>query len=249
MPQGSTLLQLLRGLNKDELQAIARRCEWCRVRKTDVPVQELSKRIRESIDNNVNRGNITYTDAMQDIRDEVLTPGPDPVTTKIRTILRTVPPAKHIGEIRIEEEWFSAQVYGALWANLHGPYTVHLEHQLNSRSRPTADIYVESHHNDGDYLIEMKLAKSDAGDENSPKIRGSDIKTQLRKYHRIIEEDNGRKRERTFLCIIGEDKEAYSQDVSRKSQPVSEYIDGVSATVDDIPDEFDRTEVVSNTRY
>jgi len=249
VPQGSTLLQLLRGLNKAELQAITRRCEWCRVRKTDVPFQELSKRVRESIDNNVDRGNITYRDAMEDIRKEVLIPGPDPVTTKIRNTLRTVPPAKHIGEIRIEEEWFSAQVYGALWASLHGPYTVHLEYQLNSRSRPTADIYVESDHNDGDYLIEMKLAKSGNENENNHKIRGSDVKRQLRKYHRVIEEDNGRKRERTFLCIIGEDKEAYSQDVSRKSQPVSEYIDGISSTVDDIPDEFERTEVVSNTCY
>lgn len=103
IPQGSTLLQLLRGLNKAELQAIAERCEWCRVRKTTIPVSTLSKRIRESIDTNVEKGNVTYAEAMADIRDTVLVPGADSVAGKIRTHLRTVPTATHIGEVRIEE--------------------------------------------------------------------------------------------------------------------------------------------------
>jgi hypothetical protein len=240
MPQGSTLLQLLRGLNKAELQAVAERCNWCRVRKTDVPVRDLSKRVRESIDSNVDKGNITFSEAMQDIRDEVLIPGPDSVAGKIREHLRNVPTAAHIGEVRIEEEWFSAQIYGALWASIERPYSVHLEYQLNSRSRPTADLYVKSDRNEGDYLIEVKLA---------PIKNGEKVKRQLKKYHRAIENDLGRSRERTFLCIIGEDTEIDTYDESRKSKPLSEYVDGVPSTVDEIEGEIPRTEVVSNTIF
>jgi len=239
MPQGSTLLQLLRGLNKQELKAIVHRCWWCKVRKTDIPVKELSKRIRKSIDDNVRKGNITYSEVMRDIRDEVLIPGPDSVAARIRNILRTIPPSTHIGEVRIEEEWFSAQIYGALWATIKRDYTVHLEYQLNSRSRPTADIYVRSHDNSGDYLIEMKLAPIDSGEKT---------KRQLKKYHRAIQRDLGRKRERTFLCIIGEDVEVSNENNSRKSQPLSEYIEGIPSTIDEIENELERTEVISNTR-
>lgn len=78
MSKGSPLLQFIRGFNKPELQAIPRRCEWCGVRETDVPASELSSRIRESIKRNVDAGNITYTDAMQDIRLKVLRFGPTP---------------------------------------------------------------------------------------------------------------------------------------------------------------------------
>lgn len=240
MPQGSTLLQLLRGLNKAELQAIPERCEWCQVRKTNVKIDDLSIRIRQSIDSNVNKGNITYAAAMRDIRDEVLVPGSDSVTGKIRRQLRKVPTSTHIGQVRIEEEWFSAQVFGALWASIERPYTVHLEYQLNTRSRPTADLYVESENNTGDYLIEVKL---------SPIGNGEKVKRQLKKYHRAIENDLGRTRERTFLCVIGADTDIDTYDKSRKSKPLSEYIDGVPSTIDEITEEIVRTEVVSNTLF
>lgn len=238
MPQGSTLLHLLRGLNKTELQAIPERCEWCHVRKTDIPVRELSKRIRESIDTNVEKENITYSEAMRDIRDEVLIPGPDSIAGKIRWHLRNIPSATHVGDVRIEEEWFSSQIYGALWASIERPYIVHLEHHLNTRSRPTADLYVESKHGRGDYLIEVKLSPIDNGEQ---------VKRQLKKYHRAIEKDLKRDRERTFLCVIDQDADVETCDASGKSKPLSEYIDGVPNTVDEIEAELDQTEVVSNT--
>jgi hypothetical protein len=238
MPQGSTLLQLLRGLNKQELEAIIDRCDWCRTRKTDVSAQELSKRIRKSIDRNVERGNTTYSEVMRDIRDQVLVPGPEPVAAKIRNQLRSLPPSAHVAEIRIEEEWFSAQLYGALWASIERPYKVHLERQLNTRNRPEADVYVESKTGNGDFLIEVKLA---------PIENGQEVRRQIVKYHRAIEEDMNRTRTRTFLCVIGEDAELESRDGSRKSEDLSEYFNGVPSTVDEIPKELPRTEVISNT--
>lgn len=238
MPQGGTLLQLLRGLNKAELQAVADRCEWCRVRKTDVPASELSKRVRDSIENNVQKGNITYADAMRDIRDDVLIPGPDPMATKIRRQLRAVPPTTHIGEVRIEEEWFSAQLYGALWASIDRPYEVHLERQLNTRNRPAVDIYIESEVGAGDYLVEVKRA---------PIENGARVRRQLVKYHRAVDEDLNRDRARTFLCVIGEDVELETREGSRKSEDLSTYLEGVPSTVDEIERDLPRTEVLSNT--
>jgi len=70
----------------------------------------------------------------------------------------------------------------------------------------------------------------------------------LRKYHRAIQGDLGRDRERTFLCIIGEDIEVDNDNNSRKSQPLSEYIEGIPSTIDEIEDELEQTEVISNTR-
>jgi hypothetical protein len=238
MPRGSPLLHFIRGLNKDELQAISERCEWCNVRKTNVPAGDLSKRVRKSIKNNVEKDNISYEEAMQDIRDEVLIPGPDPLANKIRYHLRSTPAATHIGEVRIEEEWFSAQLYGALWASIKRPYTVKLERQLNTRNRPTTDIYVESEEDDGDYLIEVKRAPVDNGEA---------VREQLERYHRAMQEDLGRKRERTFLCVIGENVDLERKSGSRKSENLSEYLEGVPSTVDEISDDLPRTEVVSNT--
>jgi hypothetical protein len=200
-------------------------------------VSDLSKRIRKSLVRNVENGNVTYSDAMREIRDKVLIPGPDSVAGKIRWHLRNVPAATHIGEVRIEEEWFSAQVYGALWASIERPYNIHLEYQLNTRSRPTADLYIKSKQDTGDYLIEIKRA---------PISNGEAVRRQLNKYHRAIQNDQERERERTFLCVIGEETEIGTTGQSRKSTPLSEYIDGVPSTIDEIAGEMKRTEVVSN---
>lgn len=237
MAQGSTLLQLLRGLNKQELQAIPERCDWCRVRKTNVPVQDLSKRIRSSIEQNVTKENITYSEAMRDIRDEVLIPGADSVPAKIRAILRETPVSTPIGDVRLVEEWFSAQLYGALNASIVRPYTVKLERPLNTRSRPSADVYVESDQRDGDYLIEVKRA--------SQIDNGKAAQRQLKRYHEAITSDLGRERAGTFLCIIGEDQELETLGESKRNRDLSEYMD-VPTTIDKIEQKLTRTEVVAN---
>lgn len=238
MPQGSTLLQLLRGLNKAELQAIPDRCGWCKVRDTDVPVQELSKRIRSSIDSNESKGNITYSEAMRDIRDKVLITGADTIPAKIRTNLRDTPVATPVGDVRLVEEWFSAQLYGALNASIKRPYTTKLEYSLNTRSRPSADIYLESDRDEGDFLIEVKRA--------SQIDNGKEVKRQLKRYHEAIQEDLRRSRSRTFLCVIGADEDLERLGETKKGRDLSEYMD-IPSTIDEIEGELTRTEVVANT--
>lgn len=241
MPQASPRLQLLRGLKKEELQVIPDRCQWCHVRETNVPVDNLSQRIRKSIDDNVSKGNITYAEAMRDIRIEVLLPGSKTVTQKIRTTLRETPVAISEGggdTGGARESWYTAQLYGALSTAIIRPYTVKLEHALNHRNKPKPDIYVESQANDGDYVIEVKRA--------SANLRAADIGRQLSKYHRAISQDQRREREMTFLCIVGEDEGMDTIGKSRKSTPLAEYM-AVDPPIDELEENLERVEVISCT--
>lgn len=241
MSRGSPHLQFLRGFTKDELQAIPDRCDWCRVRKTSTSTDELSKYIRESIERNVSNGNITYTEAMADIRRKVLIPGPETVAQKIRNMLRETPVSTLPGENTDGDaatNWYIAQYYGALTASIVRPYTVKTDYPLNIRHRPSADIYVESDQGDGDYLIEIKSVLS---------VRNTQaVKRQLERYHQAIETELGRMRERTFLCIVGIDLEPSTYGESRKSRPLPEYMD-VPSTISEVEDDLERVEVISNS--
>lgn len=83
------------------------------------------------------------------------------------------------------------------------------EYRLDVHNRPSADLYVEFHTDEGDHLIEMKRAL--------PNLKAQDIKRQLERYHKAMEMGLGRTRERTFLCIVGEDTEPATYGESRKS--------------------------------
>jgi hypothetical protein len=174
---------------------------------------------------------------MRDIRDEVLIPSANTVPAKIREILRETPVATPIGDVRLVEEWFSTQLYGALNTSIVRPYTVMLERPLNTRSRPSADVYVQSDQQDGDYLIEIKRA--------SKIDNGNEVQRQLTRYHEAISSDLGRERARTFLCVLGEDKDLETLGESKINQDLYEYLD-VPTTIDEIEQELTRTEVVAN---
>ncbi|WP_337653130.1 hypothetical protein [Halomontanus rarus] len=79
-----------------------------------------------------------------------------------------------------------------------------------------------------------------------PNLKPQDVKRQLERYHKAMEMGLGRTRERTFLCIVGEDMEPATYGESRKSRPLSEYM-AVPSTVDELEDELERVEVISNT--
>ncbi len=241
MARGSPHLQFLRGFTKDELQCIPVRCDWCQVRKTDASTNELSKYIRDSIERNVSKGNITYSEAMADIRREVLIPGPETLPQKIRTTLRETSISTSTGggdNGSAPEHWYTAQLYGALSASVVRDYSVKTEHRLDVRNRPSADIYIESDNDQGDYLIEVKSATSVSGTPT--------IKRQLERYHQAIETGLGQTRERTFLCIVGQDMEPSTYGDSRKSRPLSEYMN-VPSTIDELTEDLERVEVISNT--
>jgi len=228
MSNGTPLLRFIKGMTLAELNAIRRRCEWCNVRDYDNK-SDLAIRIRDSINRSVENGDLTYSEAMQDIRLQVLIPGPATVETTVRQALREAPIADPTGDIRLIEEWFSAQLYGHLSAKVHDPYEVYLGYEVNHRNRHQADIYL--HNTDGgeDILIEVR---------RDGEIRnGKQVKREIQKSRRHIDGRPDLDHQKTFLCIV---TEKYIPE--EKGQP-SEFLD-IPSTVDEIESEIDDLEVV-----
>lgn len=235
MPQGSPILQFLRGMTRDELDAVRKRCDWCRVRRFDNK-RDLSRRIRDSIERSVDSGGLTYTDAMSDIRRKVLISGPETTEQKIRNALRNTPVSAPVGDIRLVEEWLSAQLFGALNAKVRQPFEVYLEYPLNNQTRSQADLYVRHTEEGRDFLIEVKR-----GGEIS---NGESVKRQIEKYHQDIEQRHDLQLGKTFLCIIGE-KHEIEEPENSETATLSDYFN-VPSTLDDIETEITGLEVVHN---
>lgn len=237
MPQGSELLQFIRGMTLDELNAIRRRCDWCQVRTYD-DKQDLSRRVKNSIKRSVESDQLTYAEAMADIRREVLTPGVATAEKTIRTVLEQTPVSAPVGDVRLVEEWLSAQLYGSLYAEFEPipQYDVFIEYPLNHRTRSQADLYIENTGNHGDFLVEVKRA----GEIDN----GNEIKRQLQKYFRDIDARRDLTLGRAFLCIIGETTPEYSPEET-ESMDLSEFVD-IPSTLDDLEDRMNNLEVVLN---
>lgn len=237
MPQGSPLLQFLRGMTLAELDAVRKRCDWCRVRSFDGK-RDLSKRVRKSIKRSVDSSDLTYADAMKDIRLKVLIPRPETTEQVIRKTLRETPVSTPVGEIRLVEEWFSAQLFGALNAKLYVPFDVFLEYTLNHRTHSRADLYVQHIENGADFLIEVKRAGQIKN--------GNEVKRQIEKYHDDINQRRDLSLNKTFLCVIGENRASEGTDESSDTPRLSNEVD-IPFTLDDIEAEFDNLEVVVNS--
>lgn len=189
--QGGELLQLLRGLDQQELKAIRRNFDWCSIEPYDGH-RSFTKRLRDSIDRAVSRGDTTYSGFMESLRDEILKPGPYLTETRVKRVLRDVPVSMSpIGKKRKTEEWLSAQLYGALQNEFQDSFNVYVEHTLHPHSRERADIYLESVGGETTYLVESKVASS--LNQNIKKTEG-----QLELYDELVSE-----RDHTFVVIFG----------------------------------------------
>lgn len=237
MPQGSELLQFIRGMTLDELNAIRRRCDWCRVRSYE-DKQDLSKRVKNSIKRSVENDRLTYAEAMADIRRQVLIPGEKTAEQTIRTALEETPVSAPVGDIRLVEEWLSAQLYGSLYAEFdrRTQYEVYIEYPLNHRTRSQADLYVENTGEGGDFLVEVKRA-GEIGN-------GNQVERQLQKYFRDIDSRRELTLEKAFLCIIGETTPEYSPEETDEMD-LSEFVD-IPSTLDDLEDRMENLEVILN---
>jgi hypothetical protein len=166
---------------------------------------------------------------MQTLRDDIL-PRPNKPVTQIREVLEEIQLSETpIGRERKDEEWFSAQLFGALQAALGDDYAVYLEHELDEYRRDRADIYIE-HPEAGGFLIESKLATSLS--ENISATRG-----QLRRYHDTIDD-----RAHTFVFVVGHiEDDAYGR-ANDGQQPISDYTNIPSSFAD--LEELPKTTVV-----
>lgn len=237
MPQGSELLQFIRGMTREELNAVRRRCDWCRVRKFENK-RDLSKRVKDSIKRSVDNGQLTYAEAMGDIRREVLIPRPATTEQMIRRTLKETPVSAPVGDIRLEEEWLSAQLYGSLYAKFEPrqQYDVYIEYPLNHRTRSQADLYIEDAGGDGDFIIEVKRA----GEIDN----GNKVERQLEKYFRDIDNRRDLSLQKAFLCIIGETDPSYTEEETENME-LSDFVD-IPSTLDDLQQRIDDLEVVLN---
>lgn len=234
MSQGTPLLRFIKGMTIDELNAIRRRCDWCGVRTYDDKA-DLSMKIRDSIKRSVDNDSLTYRNAMRDIRLQVLIPRPETVETTVRQTLAEAPITDPTGDVRLIEEWFSAQLYGALTSKVHDPYDVFLEYEVNNRSRHQADVYVRHGEGGGDLLIEIKR---DGEIEN-----GEEVKRQIQRYRRHIETRSDLSHRMTYLCIITEkDRSQWDPE----SMVLSDFLN-VPATLDNVESEIDDLKLVITT--
>jgi hypothetical protein len=223
---------MLRGLDQFELRAIRRRCDWCNIEPFDTK-QSFTKRLRDSVDSAVDRDDLTYGEFMQVLRDDIL-PRPHRPVTQIREVLESIQLSETpIGRERKDEEWFSAQLFGALQAALGDDYAVYLEYELDEYRRDRADIYIEQS-DGGGFLIESKLATSLS--ENISATRG-----QLRRYHDTIDD-----RAHTFVFVVGHIEDDVYGRVDDGQQPISEYTN-IPSTFTDL-EELPKTTVVEWVR-
>ena len=234
MSQGTPLLRFIKGMTLDELNAIRRRCDWCNVRTYDDKA-DLAKRIRDSIKRSVDSGALTYSDAMQDIRLQVLIPGPETIETVVRQTLYEAPITDPTGDVRLIEEWFSAQLFGALSSKVYDPYEVYLEYEVNNRSRHQADVYVKHTEGGGDLLIEIKR-DGEIGN-------GEAVKRQIQRYRRHIKQRPDLDHRMTYLCIITEkDQSKWNPD----EKVLSDFLE-VPSTLDNIESDLNDLELVITT--
>ncbi|MWV64086.1 hypothetical protein GRS48_04495 [Halorubrum sp. JWXQ-INN 858] len=231
MSQGTPLLRFIKGMTLDELNSICRRCDWCNVRAYNDKA-DLAKRVRDSIKRSVDSGALTYSEAMQDIRLQVLIPRPETIETVVRQTLYEAPITDPTGDVRLIEEWFSAQLYGALSAKVHEPYEVYLEYEVNNRSRHQADVYIKNTEGEGDILIEVKRE----GEINN----GEAVKRQIQRYRRHISARSDLNHQMTYLCIITEKD---TSEWNPEKMFLSDYLE-VPDTLDNIESDLNDTELV-----
>ena len=222
---------MLRGLDQRELQAVRRKFDWCQIDPYDGK-KSYTKRLRDAIDRSVKSGDITYEKFMTELRDEVLLSGGFRTETRIKRVLKHVQlTASPIGKERKNEEWYSAQVYGALQNELGEEYNVYLEYEFDNYAHERVDLFIESTKGDKQYLIESKRVSSING---IAKVRG-----QLERYHDTIESRSG-----TFLFVVDRVKDEEYGSINNVDLDQSNQSASTLEKLKNLEDELPQTTVV-----
>ncbi|QSW97654.1 hypothetical protein [Haloterrigena alkaliphila] len=191
------LYRVLDTLDKSELRAIRRRCDWCEVDPPEKAKTAFSKRIRDSARSSVEDGDYSFEQIVRQIHDEVLRVSPYLPETRIRHILQKT---SICGHHRPKEVMVSMQMYGALRNEFGDDYKVYREHRVHDHTRTQFDLYVEHVPSNSCYLIETKIAG------NLPKNK---VLGQVYKYNRILDEETEKDRVRTFLFVLADDEDEW----------------------------------------
>lgn len=230
--RGGKLLQMLRGLDQHELQAVRREFDWCQIDSYDGK-KSYTKRLRDAVDRSVEAGDITYEQFMTELRDEALLSRGYKTKTQIKRVLENVQlTASPIGKERKNEEWYSAQVYGALQNELEEEYSVYLEYEFDNYAHERVDLFIKSTEKDEKYLIESKRVSSING---IAKVRG-----QLERYHDTIESRN-----RTFLFVVDRVKDEEYGSINKADTACSNQSAKTLEKLENLEDELPQTTVIT----
>ncbi|ELY58297.1 hypothetical protein [Natronolimnohabitans innermongolicus] len=199
------LYRVLDTLDKSELRAIRRRCDWCEVQPPEKAKTGFSKRIRNSAKKSVEDGDYTFEEIVRQIHDEIFRESPYLPETRIKHILKDTPVC---GDERPREVMVSMQMYGALRNEFGNDYKVYREHRIHDHTRTRFDLYIEHVPSSRCWLIESKIA----GNLSKNKVLG-----QIYKYNRLIDEETEKDRAQTFLFVLADDEDEWWGEIAQDS--------------------------------
>ncbi len=181
----STTREILEGLDYPELNALRRRAEWCDINWTPSH-DELLEKMNSSVTGAVTHGNLTTSRLIEEIKEEVIYPGPNKIDTQIREILRETVITNSANGSSHPEELGCAHLTGVLQGQLGSRFNVVQEKLVGGNKE--LDIYLKDNLTGSEYLIEAKV-------ENRFTVQK--LEKQLQKYHSLLDS-----REKTYVVFL-----------------------------------------------
>jgi hypothetical protein len=165
---------LLADLEFDELQAFARRADWCTWESTRSEAELREYLHRATASSLGNRHGISETELVGFLREEVLGPGAYTTETRLKKFLEDVSLSSAVQFVDQKELFLCGQIYGALREAFDTErFVVDQEHAIDDDLR--IDLYIEDTQTDAQYIIEAKI------DGNLSSV-GRDVRDRVRTY-------------------------------------------------------------------
>lgn len=175
---------ILVGLNHQELIALRRRASWCDVDWYPTRDAMLTAMAR-SASGAISNGDLTVTELVQEIKNEVIYKGPNKIETQIQEVLRDTIITRVARGGSHSEKLACAHLTGALQEKLGTQFRV--EQEKIAQGSKKFDIHIKNKNTGEEYLIEAKV-------ENR-RITG--LPDQLSEYHKLL-----KNRVKTYVVFL-----------------------------------------------
>jgi len=218
-----TTREILEGLDYPELNALRRRAEWCDIDWTPSH-DELLEKMNSSVTGAITHGDLTTPRLIEEIKEQVVYPGPKKTDTQIREILRETVITNSANGSSQPEEFGCAHLTGVLQGQLGSQFKIVQEKVIGGNKE--LDIHLEDLNTGEEYLIEAKV-------EN--RFTVARLENQLRKYHSLL---NDRKKTYVVFLLFKDDhwelydKKHQDQLISFLGEDVLENIESIDENVE-----------------
>ncbi len=151
---GLDIRGVIEPLDYRELEAFRRRAEWCHSdkRRSEQDLREYLTRATAS----AKESGLTDKEIIEFFRTEIIERGPYETPTRIKRALTDLQIAGSIRQVRRQEEFACAQLFGGLQEKFQGPYTVRHEKQMENNHR--LDLYIRDERDESEYTVEAKIS-------------------------------------------------------------------------------------------